>query len=74
MKQIRFIVEKTATGYAAYAEDFDNIPVGTTGNTMTELKENIVSAMNLLRSHIGSTGYYRGYFHSTRFAAVLRIL
>lgn len=54
MKQIRFVVEKTATGYAAYAEDFDNIPVGTTGKTMTELKENIVAAMNLLRSHIGS--------------------
>lgn len=54
MKQIKFIVEKTATGYAAYAEDYDNIPVGTTGQTMTELKENILSAMNLLRSHIGS--------------------
>lgn len=54
MKKINFIVEKTATGYAAYAEDFDNIPVGTTGRTMTELKENILAAMNLLRSHIGS--------------------
>lgn len=54
MKQIRFIVEKTGTGYAAYAKDFDNIPVGTTGQTMTELKGNILSAMNLLRSHIGS--------------------
>jgi hypothetical protein len=26
-----FIVEKTSTGFSAYAEDFDHFPVGTTG-------------------------------------------
>ncbi|PYF75059.1 XRE family transcriptional regulator [Pedobacter nutrimenti] len=46
MKRIVFIVEKTSTGYSAYAKDFENIPAGTTGDTMTELRTNIVDAYN----------------------------
>lgn len=46
MKKIVFIVEKTSTGFSAYAEDFDNIPAGTTGDTMTELQDNILDAYN----------------------------
>jgi len=46
MKKIVFIVEKTDTGFSAYAEDFKNIPAGTTGNTMAELRQNIVDAYN----------------------------
>lgn len=42
-----FIVEKTSTGFSAYADDFENLPVGTTGSTMTELKNNILEASNL---------------------------
>lgn len=45
MKKIIFIVEKTNTGYAAYAKD-DKYPFGTTGNTMEELKENMIDAAN----------------------------
>ncbi len=44
MKKIKLTVEKTSTGFSAYAEDY---PVYTTGNTITELKSNIVEALNL---------------------------
>jgi len=50
MKKYEFIVEKTNTGFSAYAKD-DNINVGTTGKTMTELKSNILEAFNLLNEH-----------------------
>lgn len=46
MKKHVFIVEKTDTGYAAYSEDFDNTPVGTTGVNLKELKVNVVDALN----------------------------
>lgn len=46
MKKIVFIVEKTDTGFSAFAEDFDNIPAATTGETITELRENILNAYN----------------------------
>jgi predicted RNase H-like HicB family nuclease len=44
MKKINLIVEKTSTGFSAYAE---NYPVYTVGSSMTELKSNILEAMNL---------------------------
>jgi len=44
MKKITLIVEKTETGYSAYAEDF---PVYTAGNNLDELKSNILEALNL---------------------------
>ena len=50
MKKYVFIVEKTDTGFSAYAKD-DGINVGTTGKTMTEVKENIIEAFNLLNEH-----------------------
>ena len=50
MKKYEFIVEKTDTGFSAYAKD-DDINVGTTGKTMTELKGNILEAFNLLNEH-----------------------
>lgn len=43
-KKINLIVEKTATGFSAYAE---KLPVYTTGNSITHLKENILEALNL---------------------------
>lgn len=53
MKNYLFIVEKTTTGFSAYAEDFETLPVGTTGETMTELKANILEAANLYLEYIG---------------------
>ena len=50
MKKYEFIVEKTNTGFSAYAKD-DDVNVGTTGKNMTELKKNIVEAFNLLNEH-----------------------
>ena len=52
MKKYLFKVEKTGTGFSAYAED-DKIPVGTTGKDMTELKQNILDAMNVYREYKG---------------------
>jgi predicted RNase H-like HicB family nuclease len=51
--KIIFTVEKTSTGFSAFAQDFETYPVGTTGNTFTELKENIVDALNLHNEHRG---------------------
>jgi len=50
MKGIKFIVEKTNTGFSAFAED-DKYPVATTGGTITELKSNILEAFNLLQDY-----------------------
>ena len=43
--KIEIIVEKTKTGYSAYAEKY---PVYTIASSLEELKVNIVEAMNLL--------------------------
>ena len=48
-----FIVEKTSTGFSAFAQDFETYPVGTTGKDFTELKSNIVDALNLHNEHHG---------------------
>src|SRR5687767_1622767 len=43
-KQIKIIVEKTRTGFSAYAEDY---PIYTTGKTIPDLQKNILEATNL---------------------------
>lgn len=45
MKKIVFVVEKTSDGFSAYALD-DDIAVGTSADSMAELKTNIVDAYN----------------------------
>jgi hypothetical protein len=42
MKKIKVIVEKTASGYSAYAEKY---PVFTTGENIKELTANIIDAL-----------------------------
>jgi len=42
MKKIKTIVEKTRTGYSAYAE---NLPIATTGRDLRDLTENMVEAV-----------------------------
>jgi hypothetical protein len=44
IKKIDMIVEKTNTGYSAYADQY---PVCTTGSDITELRSNILEALNL---------------------------
>lgn len=51
MKKHLFVVEKTATGYSAYASDFESTPVGTTGKHMKELKQRVLEAMNEYRAY-----------------------
>jgi predicted RNase H-like HicB family nuclease len=43
-KKIKFIVEKTSTGYSAFTEDY---PVFTTANTIPELLNNTLEAASL---------------------------
>ena len=50
-KKIEFVVERTGTGFSAYATDHD---VYTVGETMVELKANMVEALNL---HFESSAY-----------------
>lgn len=45
MSKIEFIVEKTDTGFSAYASE-DSLPVTTSGDDVAELKTNIVDAYN----------------------------
>jgi len=48
--KIKIIVEKTKTGYSAYAEKY---PVYTVGKSLEELKCNILEAVNLLLEESG---------------------
>jgi predicted RNase H-like HicB family nuclease len=48
--KIGMIVERTKTGYSAYAEKY---PLYTVGNSLIELKENMLEALNL---HFESEG------------------
>jgi len=42
-KKVRMIVEKTNTGFSAYAVD---LPAATTGSTVAELQKNILEVIN----------------------------
>lgn len=44
MKKIEIIVERTKTGYSAYAVKY---PVYTVGNSLEELRTNILEALNI---------------------------
>ena len=50
--KIEIIVEKTRTGYSAYAEKF---PVYTVGKSLEELKSNILESINLYMDRSGKT-------------------
>ena len=52
MKNYKFVVERTQTGFSAFAED-ENLPVFTTGKDFEELKKNILQALNLYLEHSG---------------------
>lgn len=46
MKNYKFIVEQTKTGYSAFTED-ENLPVFTTAKNYKDLKINMLNALNL---------------------------
>jgi predicted RNase H-like HicB family nuclease len=50
--KIEMTVERTKTGYSAYAEKY---PVYTTGKSLEELKSNILEALNLYFDQQGKT-------------------
>ena len=51
MATIKFTVDKTSTGFDAYYEKNDTIAAITTGDTLSELKENALEAYNLYAEH-----------------------
>ena len=52
MKKIEIIVERTKTGFSAYAVKY---PVYTVGSSLEELKNNIIEALNLFFKKSGKT-------------------
>jgi predicted RNase H-like HicB family nuclease len=54
MKRIEFSVERTNTGYSAYTTD-DKLTVAVVGETLPELKANMVEALNLHFEDSGKT-------------------
>ena len=52
MEKLAFVVEKTTTGFSAYNCDNQEV-IGTTGQDIAELKENIVEATNLYYEYKG---------------------
>ena len=50
MKTVEISVERTGTGYSAYALEY---PVATVGGTLPELKANIAEALNLYFEETG---------------------
>lgn len=53
MKRVKIIVEKTSTGYSAFAEKY---PVYTTGENLRELTHNMVEAFNFYVEEGGEKG------------------
>jgi hypothetical protein len=49
-KKITFVLEKTRTGFSAYAEE---LPIATTGRTIPLVRRNIVDALNLFLEDTG---------------------
>jgi transcriptional regulator with XRE-family HTH domain len=52
MKLIKFIIEKTNTGYSGYAELSGGHIAATTGSNLTELKINALESVNALLDHL----------------------
>lgn len=50
MNKIKFVVEKTKTGYSAYSENYN---ASTTATTYKKLKSNMLDSVNLLLEHQG---------------------
>lgn len=49
-KKIKVIIEKTSDGFSAFAEKV-SLPVGTIGDTIEEIRKNMVEALNLHYKH-----------------------
>jgi len=53
-RKIKVIIEKTSDGFSAYA-DRVSLPVGTIGDTIEEIRRNMVDALNLHNNFTGKT-------------------
>lgn len=54
MKQIDFVIEKGKDGYGAYREEAGGV-IATMGNTVQEIKKNILEAYNLFACETGKS-------------------
>ncbi len=48
--KIKVIIEKTSDGFSAYAEKV-SLPVGTIGDSIEEIRKNMIDALNLHQKH-----------------------
>ncbi|MBL0257891.1 MAG: helix-turn-helix transcriptional regulator [Bacteroidetes bacterium] len=48
--KIKVIIEKTSDGFSAYAEKI-SLPVGTMGDSIEEIRKNMIDALNLHQKH-----------------------
>ncbi|MBL0066212.1 MAG: helix-turn-helix transcriptional regulator [Bacteroidetes bacterium] len=48
--KIKIIIEKTSDGFSAYAEKV-SLPVGTMGDSIEEIRKNMIDALNLHQKH-----------------------
>ena len=48
--KIKVIIEKTSDGFSAYAEKV-SLPVGTMGDSIEEIRKNMIDALNLHQKH-----------------------
>jgi hypothetical protein len=53
MTKIEMIIERTNTGYSAYAKEY---PAGTTGSDLHELTANMLEVMNFYFDEMGNKG------------------
>ena len=53
-KKIKIIIEKTSDGFSAYA-DRVSLPVGTIGDSIEEIRKNMIEAINLHNNYTGKS-------------------
>lgn len=55
MKKIEFVIEKGKDGYGAYREEKGAGVITTMGDTVSEIKKNLVEAYNLYADEVGKS-------------------
>ena len=53
-KKIKIIIERTSDGFSAYA-DRVSLPVGTIGDSIEEIRKNMIEAINLHNNYTGKS-------------------
>ena len=51
-RKIKIIIEKISDGFSAYADRI-SLPVGTIGDSIEDIRKNMIEAINLHNNHTG---------------------